>query len=192
MTHDDFKRIVSIVKSSYRADWLDNMDVLNAFFNFCLQYDYDTCKTAIIDLIENGADEGAPVTLAVIETKIKREARIRQTPTAQRTANVCKACGGRGYILKTYPTGADYWRPCNCDIGREKYKWWFCSQEEEKAYWDEQQRHGISKPNFFGPTPYEVSRQAKYDETQTAVYAEKKKVRASSGNRISGTRTQVH
>ena len=190
MTHDDFKRLVSIVKSSYRAQWTENPDVLNAFFNFCLQFDYDTCKTAIIDLIENGADDNAPVTLNVIERKIEREAQIRKKPVTESQGRVCPNCKGQGYILKTYPTGVDYLQPCNCAVGREKYPSYFWTPEEEKAYWDDQQRHGISKPHYM-TAPAEAHRQEKYDEKRTAIYEEVKR-RAANGSNIRREKPQVH
>ena len=190
MTKNDFMRLVSIVKSTYRAQWTDNQDVLNVFFNFCNQFDYDTCKAAIIDLIENGADDGVPVTLNVIERKIEREASIRRRPDTQKPQKVCPNCKGLGYTLKTYPTGVDYLTPCPCPVGREKYQSYFWSEEDEQEYWDDQQRHGKTKPQYM-TAPAEAHRQAKYDEKQTAVYEEVKR-RAANGSNLRRTKPQVH
>ena len=173
MTKNDFTRLVSIIKSSYRATWLDNEDILTAFFNFCLQYDYETCKAAVIDLVENGSDDGVPVTLAVIENRIRRESDIRRKPTPT-SGTTCKVCGGRGYTLKTYPAGRDYLTPCNCAIGRERFPSYFWSEEEEEEYWDEKKRHGVSKPQYITAPP-EVHRQMKFDERAAEVYAQSMK-----------------
>ena len=177
MTKNDYMRIISIIRSTYRADWLDNEDILTAFFNFCLQYDYETCKAAVIDLVENGSDDGVPVTLAVIENRIRREAEIRKKPTAA-SATTCRFCGGLGFTLKTYPSGRDYLTPCNCPIGRERFPSYFWTPEEEEAYWDEKKRHGISKPHYITAPP-EVHRQMKYDEHAAEIYERRKKEWAS-------------
>ena len=191
MTGNDFQRLKSIIRSSYRATWLDQTDVEQAFYNFCLQFDYDTCKTAIIDLIENGADDNAPVTLNVIERKIEREASIRKKPVSQQTKRVCPVCKGMGYTLKTYPTGVDYLTPCSCAVGREMYPSYFWDAEKEQEYWDDQQRHGISKP-YYMTAPPDVHRDAKYNEDRTKVFEEVKRRAAQSGAGVHRERAQIH
>lgn len=172
MNRSDFMRIVSIIKSSYRAEWLSNEDVLTAFYNFCIQFEYETCKAAVIDLIESGNDD-QPVTLQVIEHRIRREADIRKRPVPK-PAEVCRFCGGKGFTIHTYPSGRDYLTPCPCPVGREKYESYFWSDEEEKEYWDEQKRHGISKPQYM-TAPASVHKRLKYDEHETEVFARRQR-----------------
>lgn len=182
MTQNEFTRLMSIVKSGYRSSWMDNDEIVTAFYNFCLQFDFDTCKTAIIDLIEYGNGD-QPVTMAVIERKIEREAQIRKKrkPDAQ-GGRECPVCHGKGYTMKTYPTGVDYVRPCECAVGRDMFPSYFWTADDEEEYWSDQQRHGISRPQYMR-APYEEHRNAKYDEKRTKVFSEVLEKARNNGGR---------
>lgn len=162
MTSSEFTRLKSIIQSSYRAAWLDQPDLAERFFNFCNQYPYEICKSAVVALIEYGNDD-LPVTMQVIETRIEREAR-NQKMSKEAPKEECQYCHDRGYILKTYPTGRDYFRACGCAIGRQKYPWWFESQAAYDARWEKEIQKGRSKPNYFSPPPTEIRNRLKYGE----------------------------
>lgn len=171
MNANEFTRLKSIIKSSYRAQWLDQPDIEQRFFNFCNQYDYETCKNAVMALIEYGNDD-LPVTMQTIELRIERESRKQKKPKVQ-PKEECQYCHNTGYILRTFPTGRDYFRACSCPIGREKYPWWFESQADYDARWEKEIQKGRTKPNYFPPPPPEIRNQFKYDEKASEVYMQK-------------------
>jgi len=167
MTKDEFIRLENIINSTAKVTFLANQDIEDTFFNFCINYTYDVCRKAVIDLIENEAvdSEGrrVPLSLYNVERKIEREARIRKDleKQQQQTDRVCPNCGNKGYIITAYPAGAEYFRACSCSIGREKYPWFFMNWAQLQETGDEGSRRSWGSYEHFR-APEEYHRQAKY------------------------------
>lgn len=167
MTIDEFKRLKSIIDTTMgKASFLQNQDIEDTFWNFCLRYPYDICRKAILDLIENEAydTEGrkVPLSLYMIERKIEREDQIRKAQEKKTgTTKICPNCQNRGYILVTYPTKVEYFRACSCQTGREKYPWFFMGPAERQGTMDEGCRRSWASYDSFRAQE-KVHRTAKY------------------------------
>ena len=166
MTKDEFVRLEGIINTTMgKASFLQNQDIEDTFFNFCVRYPYDLSRKAILDLIENEAydTEGrrVPLSLYQIERKIEREWEIRKAQERKPEERTCPNCKNQGYILITYPTKVDYFRACSCSIGREKYPWYFMGPAERQSTMDEGSRRSWASYDSFR-APEEFHRQAKY------------------------------
>lgn len=169
MTRDELTRLESIIDSNMgKASFLANKDIEDTFYNFCLNYPYELCRKAIIDLIENEEynPEGrrVPLSLYIVERKIEREYRIRkERETRQDTGRICPNCGNRGYILMPARNGADYMKPCSCSIGREKYPWGGKTLTQLQDEGDEGTRRSWASVERYR-APEEYHRAVKYGE----------------------------
>lgn len=171
MTRAEFTRLEDIINTNLgKASFLANRDIEDTFWNFCVTYGYETCRKAIIDLIENEEynPEGrrVPLSLYIVERKIERESRLqreRENRKEDANARICPNCGNRGYILMPAQNGADYMKPCSCSVGREKYPWAGKSLTELQDEGDEGTRRSWASYERYR-APEEYHRTVKYGE----------------------------
>lgn len=121
-------------------------DEQNLWFEQLKDFQADVVNAAITDYISVNTRRPTP---ADIIGECKRIISTRRSMDNYRNERLvsCPFCHDRGLIVTKTPMGIWNGRPCTeCGKGREKYPWYFLTDEEKEKAMKEEERQGLKPP----------------------------------------------
>lgn len=159
MIANEFKMIIEKLMSVYRGqNFLQTETEQRTWYGQLQKFDFQDVDKAVNDWISYNK---WPPTPSDILTQARRyqegrkqaafESNFRQEKLVH-----CPHCNDRGLIVTVSPSGIYNGRPCTfCPKGREKYPWYFLTDEEKEASIQEEERQGRRPPRDVYETPEE-------------------------------------
>ena len=136
-----------IVKKLYGAyGILSERDQQVVWFEQLRNIDYSEVEEAVNDWIRYNAYKPS---IADIVEGAKRIRSVRQTEKNFRQMRLvkCPICGDTGLVVKETPRGGFVGSPCtSCNLGRERYPWYFMSEEDKERWFKEEEKQGRKPP----------------------------------------------
>ena len=146
MTNQEFSRVVTLLRSSYRdVPYLSGGESTDLFFNILNRYDYRDIWKGVRDYVE--LEKFAPTINDIVryveQSERQRHETERQNASQSWTEAVsCMRCNDSGFIILKHRDGTEAITPCNCDNARAKFPSMFLDDDSWRAFVEDQRRKG--------------------------------------------------
>ena len=144
MTTEQFEQVKRMLSVYQYTITQDNEKV---WFNMLNRFQWEDIKEGVIEYCQTETDRPTyNHIIRSIENVINARKKMRYFDIHNNRTVKCPRCKDFGYTLKVYPNGSDAMTPCDYVTGREKYPWFFMSEEEQTEWITEQNKRGQNVP----------------------------------------------
>lgn len=146
MTDQEYQRVTRLLNASFqKISFLENEETIDLFFNILNKYDYRDIWKGVRDYVE--LEKFAPTIHDIVRyveqsEKQRHEAERANASQAWEDAVSCMRCNDSGFIIVIHKDGTEAVTPCNCDRGRDRFPSLFLTDEDWRAFVDDQRRKG--------------------------------------------------
>ena len=154
MTTECFNKVLRTLRANWAyAKFVDDEISQSVLFNSLGRFDDETITNALATLIQTWSDvgDGRYLQMTDVIRAVERESEIKRE--AQKDKDMerlvrCPKCKDLGYTVIIYPEtrAAEGMTPCDCPIGREKFPWFFLTEDEERMIREDQKKRGQNPP----------------------------------------------
>lgn len=149
MEYIEMERVFRPLVVAFRLE--DSAELRKVWWTHLMEFDADTVFDAVMSYINS--ERRTPTVADIVSICNTLRNSRRSIPSKIGKTVKCPYCKDLGLIRVEYETGVTVGRPCTeCPKGKERYPWYFKTEEEKQAWREQEAKKGRAVP-----IPHEAS-----------------------------------